>query len=74
MMIAVLSDAFIGTRISTMAKMIGMIRVMLGKDPATNYVYVGRDYPGAPLKVCEECIFLCDETRSRLCGDEPLYS
>lgn len=63
MMVAIESDAFAGTRVSTMAIMIGMARVAIGKDPLTNLIYVDKD-----LNVCKDCLYYCNEKRSSLCG------
>jgi len=65
MMIAIKSDAFAGTRVSTMAIMIGIARVATGKDPQTNLVYVDSD-----LNVCEECIYYCNSNKTSICGRE----
>lgn len=40
MMIASKSDIFIGTKTSSTASLIGAIRVALGADPQSNYIYV----------------------------------
>lgn len=38
-MVAINSDAFAGTRVSKMSIMIGLVRVIMGKDPKTNLLY-----------------------------------
>jgi hypothetical protein len=54
-----LADLFMGTRVSTMNVIIAQLRVSMGKDPLTNYVYVSpRD--GGGWDVCGDCIFGCD--------------
>lgn len=63
MMVAIRSDWFVGTRISTMALMIGMARAVTGKDPKSNLVYVDED-----LNVCEDCIYYCNAKRTTICG------
>ena len=94
MLVAIQSEVFIGTRASSFATMIGMIRVALGYDPKTNYIYTEQHSSPAPppqaqvsgifssssfppvvmIDVCEECLFLCDNTQSHLCGHEVIYS
>ena len=95
MLVAIQSEVFIGTRASSFATMIGMIRVALGYAPATNYIYTEQHSSPAPppqtqvsgvsssssssspvmmIDVCEECLFLCDNTQSHLCGHEVIYS
>jgi hypothetical protein len=84
-----ITDIFsIGTRVSSMALMIGLIRVLRGADPRSNYIYVhrkrekgngvinnrnsGRSIAAPPLKVWQDCLFLCNTTKSHLCGHENL--
>jgi hypothetical protein len=74
MVIAINSEIFIGTRISTMAKIVGITRVILGADPATNYVYTQEGEEEGTWEVCEDCIFLCDYSKSNLCGEEAVYA
>mmetsp|Transcript_20906 Transcript_20906/g.39084 ORF Transcript_20906/g.39084 Transcript_20906/m.39084 type:complete len:237 (+) Transcript_20906:2-712(+) len=88
MVVGINADIFIGTRVSTMALMVGMIRVILGADPVSNYIYVHRDkkplislpegdIPRSPtqtLSVCKECLFLCNISKSDICGHESLYA
>jgi hypothetical protein len=63
MMVAIHSHAFVGTRVSSMALMIGLARNAIGKDPLTNFVYVDKD-----LNVCQECLYYCNAKRTSLCG------
>lgn len=69
MMIAVMSDAFVGTRISSMAKIIGLVRTLIGKEPQTNLLYMDKE-----LNVCEQCIYYCNATAVPVCGDRPVFS
>ena len=69
MMIAAHSDIFVGVRISSMACIIGQMRVALGHDPQTNFIYVDED-----LHICGECIFFCNETVTNLCGKNIVYA
>eukprot|EP00535_Pseudo-nitzschia_heimii_P008209 CAMPEP_0197187784 /NCGR_PEP_ID=MMETSP1423-20130617/16563_1 /TAXON_ID=476441 /ORGANISM="Pseudo-nitzschia heimii, Strain UNC1101" /LENGTH=413 /DNA_ID=CAMNT_0042639447 /DNA_START=30 /DNA_END=1271 /DNA_ORIENTATION=+ len=78
MMIAIMGDAFVGTRASTFAKVIGMFRVVKGADPASNFIYTSRgnssDKERAAIEVCEDCLFLCSGDERNLCGDVPVYT
>ena len=69
MMIAAHSDIFVGVRISSMACIIGQMRVALGHDPQTNFIYVDED-----LHICGECIFFCNETVTNICGKNIVYA
>lgn len=65
MMIAIQSNVFVGTRVSTMALMISLARVVTDKDPSTNLVYVDRE-----LNVCHECIYYCNSKQTTICGGQ----
>jgi hypothetical protein len=56
MLVAIMSDTFIGTRVSSFAQNIGKIRVFLGADPESNYIFVKRS--GSTIKNCGECLAL----------------
>jgi len=72
MMIAIMGDVFIGTRVSSFAVVIGLSRVIRGEDPKSNYIYTGGYDPSIDEKqnvtVCESCLFLCNQSLSHLCG------
>ena len=79
MAIAIMSDTFIGTRISTFATVVGMFRVLTrGADPASNYLYTSQNKSAVNgqslVEVCEDCLFFCDPSLSHLCGDNIIYS
>ena len=78
MMIAIMGDTFIGTRVSTFATIVGLSRVIIGADPASNYIYTSRNESTANNKtgveVCKDCLFLCDPSQSDLCGREIIYT
>jgi len=83
MMIAVMGEMFIGTRASTFATMVGTMRVVRGADPLSNFIYTNRYSPeglrngeeqtGA-IEICEECLFLCDNKRSKICGHDVIFT
>jgi hypothetical protein len=71
MMIAVMSDFFVGPRVSSMTVMIGLIRAVLGADLQSNYIYVTQrpaESTDRQFDVCGECIFNC-EKGSAICGE-----
>jgi hypothetical protein len=109
MMIAIHSDIFIGTRASSFATIVGLLRIAIGKDPKTNYIYTEQRNRQRPhnsksdndnsiiiasndgqqqqqqqqqenkeqsmiIDVCEECLFLCNNSQSHLCGHDVIYS
>jgi len=75
MTIAIMSDAFIGTRVSSFAVIVGMFRVARGADPATNFVYTSPNDDGEwTTEICEDCLYLCDENQSNLCGNNVMYA
>jgi len=77
MMIAINSDVLLGTRMSTMAVMIGLVRVLQKKDPESNFIYIKdskeTDRPDHFFDVCTECIFFCNRTESPICGSETVF-
>ena len=78
MAIAIMSDTFIGTRVSTFATVCGMFRVVRGADPASNFIYTSRDedneQQSGGVDICEDCLFLCDKDQSHICGNNVVYS
>lgn len=78
MMIAVMSDTFVGTRVSSFATMVGIFRVVRGADPASNFIYTSRENSTSKerpsIEICEDCLFLCDTDESILCGEKVIYS
>jgi hypothetical protein len=75
--IAAMSDIFVGTRVSSMAVMIGVTRVVLGADPQSNYVYVKQrpsNSTNQQFEVCGECVFFCNGTESTLCGNGEIHA
>jgi hypothetical protein len=75
MMLATMSDYFIGPRVSSMSLMIGMMRVAaMGADPQTNLIFVKErvsifGFLGpVQYTVCRHCVFYCDPTISDICG------
>lgn len=83
MMIALFSDVFIGTRVSTMATSIAMSRVVMGAKPESNLVFLQRleedgqapeDEEYHSWHVCEDCLFVCKAEKSPLCGHQPISS
>ena len=118
MMAAILpsSEAFVGTRVSTFATVIGVSReVAFDAPPKTNFIYT--DYPAnnatngdsaqvmtnsktangvqstslssssslgqkspqlkaqsLTVKICEDCLFLCDPKKSHFCGHEFVHT
>jgi len=74
MMIAIMGDAFIGTRVSTVATMVGVFRVVTGADPASNFIYTSRTSSSfneqTNVEVCEDCLFFCDTDQSDMCGHD----
>lgn len=52
------TDLFIGSRLSTFALVVGAVRVILGKPPDTNYIYVQQDRGDGLLDVCAECLLV----------------
>ena len=75
MTLAIMSDAFIGTRVSTFAAIVAKFRVARGADPATNFVYTIPNNDGEwTTEICEDCLYLCDEEQSNLCGNEVIYA
>ena len=44
--VAIMGDAFVGTRVSTFAVMVGLSRVVLGMDPGSNFLYTSSYSPG----------------------------
>jgi len=63
MVLAAYSDAFVGTRASSMAVMIGYFRIALGADPESNYIYVDQSSNAKEnVLVCGECIFFCNKS------------
>jgi len=75
MMIAVMGDAFVGTRISSSAAMIGLIRVLKGADPGSNFVYTSRSNSRpneeTNIEICKHCLFLCKG--NRYCGQSAVH-
>ena len=59
MVLAAKSAIFAGTRASSMAHIIGLLRVVGGADPSSNYIYVQQreGNNGEDLKVCGDCVF-----------------
>jgi hypothetical protein len=58
LMVAVLSDTFIGTRVSTFALNVGRIRVLsFEADPQSNYIHVRMENGTNKIEICEDCIF-----------------
>ena len=76
MAIAIMSDIFIGTRVSTFATVVGMSRIARGADPASNFIYTSQndERDSGSIEICEDCLFLCDKDQSHLCGDGRVYS
>ena len=78
MMIAIMGDAFIGTRASTFATITGIFRVVKGSDPASNFIYTSQGNSSIKeeegIEVCEDCLFFCDTDNSDLCGHSPVYT
>ena len=78
MMVAIIGDTFIGTRASSFATIVGIFRVVRGADPASNFIYTSRDNStfnkDTNVEICEDCLFLCDEDQSNLCGKNVIYS
>ena len=68
MMIAFMSDVFIGTRASSFAANIGVTRVLRGANPESNFIYVKRSQEEV-IEICEQCLFLCDND---FCGNDPV--
>lgn len=64
--IGVMSDVFIGARVSSFAANIGVFREALGADPTTNKIYTspGKFDKDGKLEVCEDCLYLCDKNKS----------
>ena len=65
MMVAIMSDIFIGTRASSFATIVGLFRVVRGADPASNFIYTSQENStlnqGSDIEICEDCLFLCDK-------------
>lgn len=61
MVLAAKSDVFVGTRASTMAHVIGYMRIGNGADPQSNFVFVDQR-SDEQLDVCGDCIFFCNST------------
>lgn len=75
MAIAIMSDTFIGTRVSSFATIVGLFRVARGADPATNFIYTSQqDNSDSGIEICEDCLYLCDKEQSNLCGKNVMYS
>jgi len=55
MVLAANSAIFVGTRASTMSKMIGVWRIAAGADPQSNYIHAKTTANGT-LEVCADCI------------------
>ena len=80
MVLAMNSEIFIGTRVSSMSLIIAQVRVFLGADPQSNFVYTWRKNSTergteASIEVCGDCIWLCNVTQSDVCGGGmPLFA
>ncbi len=74
-MVGIMSDIFIGTRASSFAANIGVFREALGRDPTTNKIYTipGKLDSLGVLKVCEDCLYLCNEKLRMPCGHSTIY-
>jgi hypothetical protein len=75
--IAAMSDIFVGTRVSSMAVMIGVTRVVLGADPQSDHVCVKQRPSNSThrqFEVCGECVFFCNGTESTLCGQSETHA
>jgi hypothetical protein len=53
MLVAIMSDTFIGTRVSSFANNVGRIRRYLGADPESNFIYV--EINGTAVENCVNC-------------------